>query len=57
MKSFENAAPAMLWMELRMMKFTRMGKVTSEDTSNVEIEEYNIFDIDSDEEFLAFYDA
>ena len=28
-----------------------------EDTSNVEIEEDDTSDIDSDEEFLAFYDA
>ena len=30
---------------------------TSEDTGNVEIEEDDTSDIDSDEEFLAFYDA
>ena len=30
---------------------------SSEDTGNVKIEEDNTSDIDSDEEFLAFYDA
>ena len=28
-----------------------------EDNGNVEVEEDDTFDIDSDEEFLAFYDA
>ena len=47
----------MLWMELRMMKFTRMRNDSSEDTGNVDIEGDDTSDIDSDEEFLAFYDA
>ena len=36
--------------------YTRMKKVTSEVPSNIEIEE-DTSDIDSDEEFWAFYDA
>ena len=47
----------MLWMELRMMKFTGMKKSdSSEDSGNVEIEEGDTSDIDSEEEFLAFCD-
>ena len=41
-----------------MMKFTGMKKSdSSEDTSNIEIEEEDTSGIDSDQEFLAFYDV
>ena len=48
----------MLWMELKTMKFTGMRKVTLQKIrENVKIEEDNTSDIDSDEEFLAFFDV
>ena len=53
----KNAVSAMLWMELRTMKFTRMRNDSSEDTGNVDIEGDDTSDIDSDGEFLAFYDV